>query len=128
MKKGGKKPRFVVDQNIYYQDFVSEYGIKRARFYSVQQVTGNASSSDPEILDTSATKDIHIITKNDKHFRNLLKSKPQLKIGIVGIGVKSSNFIKKFSEVLNELPYHEDYRGKLIRLGNKVIIKNTAST
>ena len=128
MKRRGRKPRFVVDQNIYYQDFVSEYNIKKARFYSVQQVTGNASSPDPEILNKSTVEDVHIITKNDKHFINLVKSKPQVKIGIVGIGVKSSNFIKRFREVLNELPYHEDYRGKLIKLGNKVVIKKIAST
>ena len=129
MTKKGSKPRFVVDQNIYDQEFVEKYGSKRARFYSVKDVTGNVSSEDPEILEKSAVSGKHIITKNAKHFERLLKSKPQYKkIGIVGIGIKSSNFINKFGEVLDKLPYHEDYEGKFVKLGNKLIIKNRAAT
>jgi hypothetical protein len=116
-KKKGKKPAFVVDANIYYKDFRDKYK-KKANFYSVAEVIGRSSSvEDPEIFEKCVTTKKHVITQNYKHFKKIKLSKPNTKVGVIGICTQNySKAIDQFGNVLKYYRSHIDFEGKLIEI------------
>jgi len=114
-KKKGKKPRFVVDADLYYKDFKDKYK-KKARFYSVTETIGRTSNvEDLEIFEKCVNTKKHIITQNYEHFKKIKKSKPHTNVGIVGICSQHySKAIDQFGNVLKFYRSHTDFKGKLI--------------
>ncbi len=110
----GKKPHFVVDVQLFYKDFQDKYK-KKASFSSVAQFIGNTDAEDIEIFEKCVSENKHIITQNYKDFKKIRRSKPNTKIGIVGISTdKISKAINQFGNALKTYPSHLHYEGKNI--------------
>lgn len=121
----GKKPHFIVDVQLFYKDFQDKYK-KKASFSSVAQFIGNTDAEDIEIFEKCVSENRHIITQNYKHFRKIKKSKPNTKVGIIGISTdKISKAIDQFGNVLKTYPSHSHYEGKSIIITSSSVKEDT---
>ena len=118
MTKKGKRPVFLVDNDIRFSEFKENYH-KKAKFYSTVGLMGQSNAEDPEIFAKCSSLNIHIITGNSGDFIPQQIHDPTSKIGIVGIGSHTEESIKTFGKVLKELPEHGDYINKYISVTSK---------
>jgi hypothetical protein len=123
-KKKQKKPQFVVDAQLLYKDFQEKYK-KKASFLSIRNFIGNTDAEDIEIFEKCVSEKRHIITQNYKHFRKIKKSKPNTKVGVVGICTdKIPEAIDQFGNALKLFPSHSHYEGKLITITSSSVLED----
>lgn len=115
------KPRFAVDINTSYSLLNRNFG-GFATFTSTAMLTKKQDSSDEEIIKTASSKDYHIITHNTKHFENAPIKLDKLEIGIICVNLQEDNYINQFGKLLRRYKKHDNFKNKLIYLGNKIKI------
>lgn len=116
------KPRFAVDINTSFATLQRSYG-QFATFKSTALLTKKQDASDNEIIKVSNTENYHIITHNTRHFEGAPRKFPNLKIGIICVNLKESNYINSFGKLLREFKKHDNYNKKLIYIGNETHVR-----
>ena len=117
------KPRFAVDINTSFVTLIKNYG-KFATFTSTAKLTKKQDTGDDEIVKISDSENYHIITHNTRHFENAPLKFQNLKIGIICVNLKEANYINSFGKLLREFKKHDNYKTKLIYIGNETRIKS----
>lgn len=117
------KPRFAVDINISFVTLQKSYS-QFATFKSTASLTKKQDAGDDEIVKICDAQNYHIITHNTKHFEGAPKKFLNLKVGIICVNLKESNYIGNFGKLLRERKKHDNYKRKLIVIGNETRVKS----
>ncbi len=116
-KEPRDKPFFCHDENLEFAALIKECN-QGAMFISAIKLMKRAGAKDPQIISECDNQDIHILTKNTRHFRNPPEN---IKIGIICIGKKlDKEFIKKLKSLFLKHRKHSFYYQKIFLIDDHV--------